>query len=323
MPQIFVFTAGNPEARKHLADSIQSPIDDPRAKVFGNFDELHHKELARIKEEGRGFYAWGAVPGTRNIPTWEQMERGDFVLCVYDATYRYVARVLAKYDNPKRAESIWGTNDERQTWRYMYFLSEPIEIYQPLYEFEGHLNSSYRGFTRISDPRLDEIEEDYGSLDDFINEILEREDPNLPKDLQVGSSDADSSEEIAEVSLEVDDITHGIQDKDHKPQSEGRKRIVQAVQYERSPKNRKKAIDLHGTICTVCDFDFDEVYGEDYARSYIQIHHINPVSKYEGEVDPKTDLVPLCANCHAMAHKRRDTVTSIEELKELIEKAKG
>jgi predicted HNH restriction endonuclease len=29
--------------------------------------------------------------------------------------------------------------------------------------------------------------------------------------------------------------------------------------------------------------------------------------------------MPLCANCHAMAHRRRDTVTSIEELKEPIE----
>ena len=40
-------------------------------------------------------------------------------------------------------------------------------------------------------------------------------------------------------------------------------------------------------------------------------------------MDPKTDLRPLCTNCHAMAHRRRDTVTSIEELKELIEKAKS
>ncbi len=40
-------------------------------------------------------------------------------------------------------------------------------------------------------------------------------------------------------------------------------------------------------------------------------------------MDPETDLAPLCANCHAMAHRRMATVTSIEELKELIEKAKG
>jgi hypothetical protein len=110
MPQIFVFTAGNPEARQHLVDSIRRPIDD--AIVFGNFDEPHHEELDRIRDKAGGFYAWGAVPGVRNIPTWEQMERDDFVLCVYDSAYRYVSRLLAKYDNPACAEAIWGTNDE-------------------------------------------------------------------------------------------------------------------------------------------------------------------------------------------------------------------
>ena len=44
--------------------------------------------------------------------------------------------------------------------------------------------------------------------------------------------------------------------------------------------------------------------------------------EYEGEVDVANDLAPLCANCHAMAHRRRETVTSIEELRDLIKKAK-
>ena len=46
----------------------------------------------------------------------------------------------------------------------MYFLTEPIETYQPLYEFESYLHSRYQGFTRIADARLEEIEEDYGRI---------------------------------------------------------------------------------------------------------------------------------------------------------------
>ena len=92
------------------------------------------------------------------------MERDDFVLCVYDGIYHYVARLLAKYDNPECAEAIWGTNDEGRTWRYMYFLTKPIRIYQPVYEYEGYLHSRYQGFTRIADTRLEEIEKDYGSM---------------------------------------------------------------------------------------------------------------------------------------------------------------
>ena len=318
MRQIFVFTAGNPEARQHLVDSIQNPVDDE--KVFDNFDESHHEELKRIRDEAGRFYAWGAVWGIRNVPTWEQMERDDFVLCVYDGIYHYVARLLARYDNPECAEAIWGTNDEGQTWRYMYFLTEPIETLQPLYEFEGYLNSTYRGFTRISDARLSEIEEDYGSVEEFIKEILQYEGEGLPGVLQ---SETARSENVAEESLQVDDVTHGDIDEKVVPDSEGRKRLVLHVSYERSQKNRREAIKRHGTTCAVCTFNFDQTYGYDYADGYIQIHHIKPLSEYEGEVDPETDLVPLCANCHAMAHRRRDTVTSIEELKELIEKAKG
>ncbi len=37
----------------------------------------------------------------------------------------------------------------------------------------------------------------------------------------------------------------------------------------------------------------DEFYGKDYADGFIQIHHLKPLSGYEGEVDPKTDLRPL------------------------------
>jgi len=86
------------------------------------------------------------------------------------------------------------------------------------------------------------------------------------------------------------------------PDSEGRKRLVLHVSYERSQKNRREAIKRQGTTCAVRTFNFDQTYGYDYADGYIQIHHIKPLSEYEGKVDPETDLVPLCANCHAMAH---------------------
>jgi predicted HNH restriction endonuclease len=131
------------------------------------------------------------------------------------------------------------------------------------------------------------------------------------------------SKEVAESSLQVDDITHGTVDEKAIPETEGRERIVQHVVYERSRKNREMTIKIHGTVCQVCGFDFDDVFGRDHANSYIEIHHVRPLSEHEGEVDPATDLVPLCANCHRMAHRRRTTVTSIEELKELIEKAKS
>lgn len=47
MPQIFVFTAGNPAARQHLVDSIQNPID--KNVVRDTFAAADREELERIQ----------------------------------------------------------------------------------------------------------------------------------------------------------------------------------------------------------------------------------------------------------------------------------
>jgi predicted HNH restriction endonuclease len=199
----------------------------------------------------------------------------------------------------------------------MYFLTKPIKISQPVYEYEGYLHSRYQGFTRIADARLEEIEKDYGSIEEFIKETLQYEGERLPGGLQSGTA---GTEKIAEESLQVDDVTHGDIDETVIHDSEGRKRLIRHVSYERSARNRRIAIKILGTTCAVCEFNFDETYGKDYADGYIQIHHIKPLSEYEGEVDPETDLVPLCANCHFIAH-RKSIVTSIGELRVLIEQS--
>ena len=174
MPQIFVFTAGNPEARQHLVDSIENPVDEE--KVFRSFASADRDELERIREVGNGFYngfyAWGAVPGEGNQRNWDYMNPGDCVLCVYGNTYHYAARALDKYDNRRLAEMIWSTNDEGKTWQYMCFLSKPVDVGGHVAEAADYLNRAYLGFTRISPEKVDAILDDFGSVDVFIHQVL-------------------------------------------------------------------------------------------------------------------------------------------------------
>jgi len=315
---IFVFTAGNPKARQHLEDSIKRPVSADT--VFGNFPESRRKELEEIRKRTNGFYAWGAVPGSRNRPNWESMEPGDYVLCVYDATYQYVFRVLAKYDNERFAQTVWDRDEKGRTWQLMYFLTEPVEVGRHLSEFGDYLEPErYWGFTRIDDGRIDRISSAYGSVERLIADMLGREDNDLPPQLLTA---LDRSQEVAESSLEIDRITHGDVDEKLVPDAEGRKRIALHIRYERSPRNRRRAIQIHGTVCKACGFDFDKVYGPDHAGSYIEIHHVEPLADYEGEVDLATDLVPLCANCHRMVHRDKESVMSVKELRNLL-KARG
>lgn len=99
---------------------------------------------------------------------------------------------------------------------------------------------------------------------------------------------------------------------------EGAVSRVLVNKYERDPRNRRAAIALHGKICMACGFNFRETYGE-LGDDYIVVHHVTPVSAMGEDyvVDPEKDLVTICANCHAMVH-RRNPPLSINELKSLF-----
>ena len=87
---------------------------------------------------------------------------------------------------------------------------------------------------------------------------------------------------------------------------EGAMMRVTVNRYERDPRARQEAIALHGSRCRACGLDMGEVYG-DLGQGYVNIHHLVPVSEMGADyrVDPQTDLVPLCPNCHAMVHREQ------------------
>jgi len=71
-------------------------------------------------------------------------------------------------------------------------------------------------------------------------------------------------------------------------------------------------------VCVICGFDFGTVYGDDF-RGFIHVHHLKPLSeiKKEYEVNPITDLRPVCPNCHAIIHYG-GRLRSIDEVKQLL-----
>jgi len=96
---------------------------------------------------------------------------------------------------------------------------------------------------------------------------------------------------------------------------EGGRFTVQLSRIERDPLARKECLRIFGAACIVCGFDFRSVYGE-IGEGFIHVHHLNPLASASGrrKVDPRTDLRPVCPNCHEMLH-RKEPPFSIEELK--------
>jgi len=107
-------------------------------------------------------------------------------------------------------------------------------------------------------------------------------------------------------------------DEIHKSLTEGCSKRVEVNVYKRSLEARQKCIELKGCSCSICDFNFEKIYGS-IGQGFIHIHHINQLSEQKDErtVNPETDLVPVCPNCHSMLHKRQPAF-SIEELKRLL-----
>lgn len=90
-----------------------------------------------------------------------------------------------------------------------------------------------------------------------------------------------------------------------------------ATKYERKKLNREACIRAHGCTCKACGFDFGRVYG-DLGAGYIEVHHIEPLSVSGPTlINPITDLVPLCSNCHTAVH-RVSPPLPVEELRRLI-----
>jgi 5-methylcytosine-specific restriction protein A len=116
-----------------------------------------------------------------------------------------------------------------------------------------------------------------------------------------------------------DNIETEVEIIDAKNDVEGKRKIYYSTRYERSSHNRRLAIKYHGCKCMACGFDFEEVYGK-IGKGFIEVHHIMPLYRKDEEVviDPKTDLICLCPNCHRMVHRYKDKVLTLEELKSIL-----
>jgi len=78
---------------------------------------------------------------------------------------------------------------------------------------------------------------------------------------------------------------------------------VQVSRYERDPDARRICLAFHGTSCAACGFSFESAYGGS-APEALAVHHVVPPEMLGSgyQLDPIADLIPLCPNCHAVAH---------------------
>ncbi len=99
---------------------------------------------------------------------------------------------------------------------------------------------------------------------------------------------------------------------------------IDVNRYEQNPDARGVCLAFHGTACAACGFSFEAAYG-DIGTGFIDVHHVVPPAMLGNgyQLDPVTDLVPLCPNCHAMVHRGVGTGSprTVSELRTIISAA--
>lgn len=93
---------------------------------------------------------------------------------------------------------------------------------------------------------------------------------------------------------------------------------IDVNRYERDSEARRICLAFHGTSCAACSFSFEASYGN-IGAGFIEVHHLVPPALLGSgyELDPVADLVPLCSNCHAMAHHGVASPRTVSELRNL------
>lgn len=120
--------------------------------------------------------------------------------------------------------------------------------------------------------------------------------------------------------LYQDEISPAREDSTEEGEIEGAVAVGARNRYERSRANRAMAIQIHGSSCSACGVNPGRLYGVDEA-GMIHVHHLVPLANMSSPmvVNPRTDLVPLCPNCHSFAHKKNPPYTP-QEISEAVQK---
>ena len=201
---------------------------------------------------------------------------------------------------------------------YSHFKKLNNSIKNLQYLKKNHIELKYSHIFHTEDRELSENENVYNfykSINEFCKIRKAKDDHHLNIENDAVSL-TESTIELETLSPLPEEITQ----ENTISLIEGAKKQILINAYERSSQAKKECIEQYGYKCTICNFDFEKMYGE-IGKGFIHIHHLKPLSEIdeEYEVNPIHDLRPVCPNCHAMLH-RRNPAYSIEEIENIINK---
>jgi hypothetical protein len=247
-------------------------------------------------------YIWGNRPGGKG--PWENMQIGDYIFFYQKGFITYTSKLLHKTHNKPLADSLWGIDESGQSWEYVFFADEltPVRIdYSLMKTLAGYKpNAVVQGFQSYNEVGLNNVIEQYGSVNNFID--LYRIDPtgNELSILEVISNKSEA-ETTPEDLVKIDEITKDVDlDLVISKLRERNKDIalerVEAVvtKLKRDTMAVKALKEMYKDKCQVCGIRIRKADG----GYYCEVAHI--VGLWQQGQDNISNMLVLCPNHHKM-----------------------
>jgi hypothetical protein len=158
---------GNREAMVHYEDTIRKKVAPER--ILAHVSTTVSRRLAQVFGQ-RPIAVWGSRDTSANRSKFDRMKDGDEILIVEGSTIKLLGRVACKDVNPRLSKELWQNlrGETTEGWNLIYFIANPREIELPFSKFNElfnyEKNYQLRGFTSVSEERLDAFYQKYDDL---------------------------------------------------------------------------------------------------------------------------------------------------------------
>lgn len=135
MAKVILQPAGGVEAQRHYYHTIAKNVP---LEVLAN--HLRSRDSEKLEElyGHEGGPVWGVMEGGKGVnkTKWERIEPGDIVLFSGQKLINSKGIVTYKLHSPELARELWGTDEDGETWEYIYFLKDVTAVNIPYEELQ-------------------------------------------------------------------------------------------------------------------------------------------------------------------------------------------
>lgn len=177
---------GGQDTDRHYYETIKnhrSPAE------LSKFLDTNDTEKLNIASHGRSVAVWGSVPGQNNIRNWNAMEEGDYVMVYRKGKIILAAEIAMKVHNREIGKFLWQENEDGQTWEYVYFMINDVEVDVPIERLNKYLGYEDKyhpqGFMAIQQQKVDALLSSYGDLISLLQRLERGEELEATPSLEI------------------------------------------------------------------------------------------------------------------------------------------